>query len=52
MRRPLLHNVAVEIPEPSYKLEKLLALCEETYVLLVPELDEEDKAVFNAPIGT
>jgi len=42
--------VAVEIPEPSYKLEKLLALCEETYVL--PELDEEDKAVFNAPIGT
>jgi len=42
--------VAVEIPEPSYKLEKLLALCKETYV--TPELDEEDKAVFNAPIGT
>ncbi|OAX33300.1 hypothetical protein K503DRAFT_786591, partial [Rhizopogon vinicolor AM-OR11-026] len=50
LRRPLLHNVAVEIPEPSYKLEKLLALCKETYV--TPELDEEDKAVFNAPIGT
>jgi len=36
----------VQIPEPSYRLKRLLALCKEAYV--PPDLDEDDKAVFNA----
>ncbi|KAG1769061.1 hypothetical protein EV702DRAFT_1181859 [Suillus placidus] len=46
-RRPLLSNVQVEIPQPSYKLENLLGLCQDAYV--PPNLDEDDSAVFNAP---
>lgn len=46
-RRPLLMNSYVEIPQPSYKLEKLLRLCQDAYV--PPNLDEDDSAVFNAP---
>ncbi|KAG2360227.1 hypothetical protein BDR07DRAFT_1413070 [Suillus spraguei] len=46
-RRPLLSNAKVEIPQPSYKLEKLLGLCQEAYV--PPHIDEDDSAVFNAP---
>ncbi|KAG1868338.1 hypothetical protein DFJ58DRAFT_858928 [Suillus subalutaceus] len=46
-RRPLLSNAQVEIPQPSYKLEKLLGLCQDAYVPL--NLDEDDSAVFNAP---
>ncbi|KAG1726823.1 hypothetical protein EDB19DRAFT_1751380 [Suillus lakei] len=45
--RPLLSNAQVEIPQPSYKLEKLLGLCQDAYV--PPNLDEDDSAVFNAP---
>ncbi|KAG2071233.1 hypothetical protein BDR04DRAFT_1075782 [Suillus decipiens] len=45
--RPLLSNAKVEIPQPSYKLEKLLGLCQDAYV--PPYLDEDDSAVFNAP---
>lgn len=40
-------NSYVEIPQPSYKLEKLLRLCQDAYV--PPNLDEDDSAVFNAP---
>ncbi|KAG2129598.1 hypothetical protein DEU56DRAFT_872472 [Suillus clintonianus] len=46
-RRPLLSNAQVEIPQPSYKLEKLLRLCQDAYIL--PDLNEDDNAVFNAP---
>jgi len=46
-RRPLLSNAQVEIPQPSYKLEKLVGLCQDAYV--PPNLDEDDSAVFNAP---
>ncbi|KIK41799.1 hypothetical protein CY34DRAFT_24232 [Suillus luteus UH-Slu-Lm8-n1] len=45
--RPLLSNVQVEIPQPSYKIEKLFGLCQDAYV--PPNLDEDDRAVFNAP---
>ncbi|KAG1824854.1 uncharacterized protein BJ212DRAFT_1322854 [Suillus subaureus] len=45
--RPLLSNAQVEIPQPSYKLEKLLGLCQDAYV--PPKLDEDDSAVFSAP---
>jgi len=47
-RQPLLSGKAVGIPQPSYKLQKLLALCQKSHV--PPDFDEEDKAVFNAPI--
>ncbi|KAG1734953.1 uncharacterized protein EDB91DRAFT_1146148 [Suillus paluster] len=46
-RRPFLSGTQVEIPQPSYKLEKLLVLCQNAYV--PPDLDEDDIAVFNAP---
>ncbi|KAG2118605.1 hypothetical protein DEU56DRAFT_747553, partial [Suillus clintonianus] len=46
-RRPPLLNAQVEMPRPSYKLEKLLRLCQDAYVL--PDLDEDDSAASNAP---
>ncbi|KAJ8597247.1 hypothetical protein M405DRAFT_587353 [Rhizopogon salebrosus TDB-379] len=49
-RQPLLGGAKVEIPQPSYKLQKLLALCKKEYT--PPYLDDEDRAVFNAPIET
>ncbi|KAG0696497.1 hypothetical protein DFH29DRAFT_984602 [Suillus ampliporus] len=41
-RRPVLSSAQVEIPEPSYKLEKLLLRCQDAYV--PPNLDEDDSA--------